>query len=260
MYPLLTAALFGSASGLGVHFVAQQFNHSVTRENVPKPWVIASPIVAAAAFFVAGPVGLLATPVPWLTNTAITHRKIRQRGDALTAELAPALQLIISQLRIGRNILGAITEVAPSIPDPLGPLLRDAVAGAQLGIPIDEELFGIARDEKNPHLEMVASAISIHSRLGGSLTDILQTVVDDIEEEDRLKRDIRSLTADGRLSAQILLAMPPAMLLVVSLMSPGYASPLVTDPLGRALSGLALVLAIIGVLWLRTLSSEEESY
>ena len=220
----------------------------------------ATPVVLVVAVLAAGPVGVIAAPTPWLVDEVVRRRRIRQRNDNLTSTLGPALQLMIGQLRIGRNIVGAIAEVSESVPAPLGPLLQDAVAAAHLGTPIDEELMRIAREENNNHLEIVASAIGIHNRMGGSLKDILQSVVDDIEEEDKLRRDIRSLTADGRLSAQILLAMPPVMLLFVSLMSPGYASPLINDPLGRLMTVIAILLAIAGVQWLRVLSSQQSKY
>jgi tight adherence protein B len=222
--------------------------------------MLATPFVALVSVYIAGPVGLLLSPVPFAINTTLRKRQTRIRSEFVTTELAPALQLIIGQLRIGRNIVGAISEVAGSIPSPLGDLLNEAVANARLGTPIDIDLMRIAREEHNPHLEIVASAIGVQAKLGGSLTDILQTVVEDIEEEDRLRRDIRSLTADGRMSAQILLAMPPAMLIFVSIMSPGYAGPLISDPLGRIMSAAALCLAIVGVQWLRVLSTEQAKY
>lgn len=255
--PVVAALLIGSASGLTTYQMSPRRSTKSTDFRKIKTWQWATPVATLMAFFTAGPAGLVVAPVPWLVDTAWRRRSDRIRADALTSELGPALQLVIGQLRIGRNIVGAISEVSQAVPPPLGPIFRDAVANAQLGVPIDEELMRIAQQEANRHLEIVASAVGIQAKLGGSLTDILQAVVEDIEEEDRLRRDIRSLTADGRMSAQILLAMPPAMLLFVSFMSPGYAAPLLNDPLGRVMSVAAVVLAAVGVQWLRVLSSEQ---
>ena len=71
-------------------------------------------------------------------------------------------------------------------------------------------------------------------------------VVETIEEEDRLRRDIKSLTADGRLSAKVLLAMPPAMLAIISVLSPGYATPLANTSFGRMLAMVGVVLGLVG--------------
>lgn len=254
---VLAALLLGSATGVGAHALSPLRRSDTSGIPHIKPWHWITPVATLLAFLAAGPAGVIVAPAPWLVDTAWRRRSDRMRADALASELGPALQLVIGQLRIGRNIVGAISEVAQAVPPPLGQVFRDAVANAQLGVPIDEELMRIAKEEKNRHLEIVASAIGIQAKLGGSLTDILQAVVEDIEEEDRLRRDIRSLTADGRMSAQILLAMPPAMLLFVSFMSPGYAAPLLDEPLGRVMSITAVVLAAVGVQWLRVLSSEQ---
>lgn len=115
----------------------------------------------------------------------------------------------------------------------------------------------VADREENRHLAIVASALVLHGRHGGSLVEILETVIETVEEEDRLRRDLRSVTADGRLSAAVLLAMPPVVLVFVSAMSPGYAAPLVTSPLGIAMSTTAAVLGVIGWRWLHRLGNPE---
>jgi tight adherence protein B len=115
----------------------------------------------------------------------------------------------------------------------------------------------ISQDEGNRHLGVVASAIGLQAKHGGSLVEILEAVYTTIEEEDRLRRDIQTLTADNRISAKVLLALPPATLIVVSLLNPGYASPLITDPLGQRMSIAGVALAFVGWRWLQRLSNPE---
>lgn len=211
-------------------------------------------------------VGLLAPPVrtahrrgtiwtsrwkPW------QKRKAQLRADLISSELAPALQLVVGQLRVGRGVVAAMAEVAETVPDPLSEILHEVVAEVRVGTPIEDVLSRVATREGERHLGVVASAIGLHSRHGGSLVEILESVIETIEEEDRLHRDIRSLTADARLSAMVLLAMPPVMLVFVSVFSPGYASPLVNDPLGRAMSVSGVVLALVGWRWLRHLGDPQ---
>lgn len=185
------------------------------------------------------------------------HRSRRARADKISEELAPALQLVIGHLRIGRNFVSALTEVAETVPEPLHSVLQEVITESRLGVPVEEVLERVADREGERHLSIVASALGLQARLGGSLTEILATVVETIEEEDRLRRDIRSLTADSRLSAQVLLAMPPAMLIIISLISPGYAEPLLSDPLGRLMSAFAVMAGLVGWRWLRSLSSPD---
>ncbi len=184
-------------------------------------------------------------------------RTERARSSAIEDQLAPALQLIVGNLRVGRNVVASFSEVAEAVPEPLGGLLREVVAEAKLGTPAGEVLMTVAERESNRHLAIVASALVLHGRHGGSLVEILETVIETVEEEDRLRRDLRSVTADGRLSAVVLLAMPPVVLVFVSAMSPGYAAPLVTTPLGIAMSGTAAVLGAVGWRWLHRLGNPE---
>lgn len=199
------------------------------------------------------PTGILAK-LAWRVRS---WRSADSRRELIASELAPALQLVIGQLRIGRNVVASIAEVADSVPDPLGSIFRDVVSEARLGTPIDEVLGECARRENDRHLGVVASAIGLQARHGGSLVDILGTVVETIEEEDRLRRDIKSVTADGRLSAIVLMGMPPVMLLLVSVFSPGYAAPLVNDPIGRIMALVGLFLGAVGWKWLRVLASPQ---
>ncbi len=212
-------------------------------------------VIGVLGLVALGPAGVLAGAVPIMGWRSWEARRERKRGELLADQLAPALQLIVGHLRIGRNVMAAMSEVADDTPAPLGDLLHEVVAEVRLGSAVDEVLQAVADRENDRHLGVVASAIGLQSRHGGSLVEILETVVETIEEEDRLRRDIRSLTADGRLSAQVLLAMPPAMLLIVSVLSPGYAAPLFEHPTGRAMSMAGVVLGLVGWRWLRSLGT-----
>lgn len=202
-----------------------------------------------------GATGALAGVVPVMGWRSWNARRARKRREQLADQLAPALQLVVGHLRIGRNVMAALSEVAEDTPAPLGELLRDVVSEVRLGGAVEEVLQDLAEREQDRHLGVVASAIGLQSRHGGSLVEILETVVETIEEEDRLRRDIRSLTADGRLSATVLLAMPPAMFVIVSLLSPGYTAPLFETPLGRGMSMAGLFLGFVGWRWLRSLGT-----
>lgn len=209
----------------------------------------------------------LAGVVPFTNATArsmpidlphpLRERHRRRENLVLSSQLAPALELIIGHLRIGRNITAAMAEVTDSLDDPLRTILMDAVEEARLGTPLSDTLLHVADRYDNRHLGVVASAIGLQARHGGSLVEILDSVHNTIEEEDRLQRDIQTLTADNRLSAKVLLSLPPIVLIVVSLLNPGYASPLLTDPLGQRMTVAGSVLAFVGWRWLRRLASPE---
>lgn len=187
---------------------------------------------------------------------AIAARGRREaRSREIADELAPALQLMVGNLKIGRDVLSSFAEVAETANGPLHDVFADVLAQTQLGAPLGDVLQNRADEEHERHLAIVASAFSLHAHHGGSLVEIMEAVIETIEEEDKVRRDVRSITADGRLSAIVLLAMPPAVLLFVSALNPGYAAPLVTDPLGRTFSVVGVFLGITGWQWLRRLGN-----
>ena len=241
----LTASLaFGAAAALGTVQVRTMLTHRRASRRMREMAGLVAPRDRAA-------------PLQLRRPRPLQARRERRRNQLLSSQLAPALELIIGHLRIGRNVGSAIAEVSDSLAEPLRSIFVDAVEESRLGTPLGDALEQTARRHGSRHLAVVASAIGLQARHGGSLVEILDAVHTTIEEEDRLQRDIRTLTADNRLSARVLLALPPIVLVVVSLLNPGYAAPLLTDPLGRQMSAAGVVLALVGWRWLRRLAAPE---
>jgi tight adherence protein B len=242
---LVVGAIFGAAGALLIWMMLRTLRQrAVVRRSRQQVGLQAAP----------GPQQRVRSMRPWGESLPWRKRAIRRRHEAIARDLGPALMLVVGQLQVGRGVLAAITEVANATPPPLGQILNDAVSEARLGTPLEVVFSEMATRENEPHLEILASALGLHARHGGSIVEIMQILVETIDEEESLQRDIRSLTADGRLSARVLLAMPPISVGMISLMSPGYAAPLITEPLGRALTVLALCLGLFGWRWLAYLS------
>ena len=213
--------------------------------------------ISIVATLMIGPVGIFLGVIPALVARSLNKRSARKRQRALNDALAPALQRIVDQLHVGRTMSAAIEASIEHASDPLDGVFRRVISDNNVGIPIDVSLTTIAAEERNQHLDIVASALALHAQHGGSLTDILVAVLESIEEEDRLRRDLLTLTADARLSANVLLAMPIGALVITSLLSPGYATPLIESSTGRFMSVSGAVLGMLGVLWLRHLAQPE---
>ena len=213
--------------------------------------------ISIVATLMIGPVGIFLGVIPALVARSLNKRSARKRQRALNDALAPALQRIVDQLHVGRTMSAAIEASIEHASDSLDGVFRRVISDNNVGIPIDVSLTTIAAEERNQHLDIVASALALHAQNGGSLTDILVAVLESIEEEDRLRRDLLTLTADARLSANVLLAMPIGALVITSLLSPGYATPLIESSAGRFMSVSGAVLGMLGVLWLRHLAQPE---
>ena len=214
-------------------------------------------VLAVIAIAVLGPLGILLGVAPVVGDSMMKKRAAQQRSAALAAGLAPALQLLVDNLRVGRDLVSALAEVSESADEPVASLFGTVVSEVRLGARVDAAFAEVADSEGDRHLSVVASAVGLNIEFGGNLVEILGSVIESLEEEDRLRRDIDSLTADGRLSSTVLLALPVLTLIVVSVLSPGYAAPLLNEPAGRLMSGGGVVLGGVGWMWLRALSNPE---
>ena len=279
MNVITAAVLFGAAAALGLVGVRRlSLDRTIRRRSLeqiglrdprvrrPRPRSVdrrtatlvgVGALISIVAAFTFGPLALILGAAPIIIDSVLTKRSARQRSAALAAGLAPALQLLVDNLRVGRDLVSGLAEVSESADEPVATLFATVVSEVRLGARVDTAFTAIADAEGDRHLAVVASAIGLNIEFGGNLVEILGSVIESLEEEDRLRRDIDSLTADGRLSSTVLLALPVLTLIVVSVLSPGYAAPLIDDPMGRLMAGAGVVLGAVGWMWLRALSNSE---
>ncbi len=96
-------------------------------------------------------------------------------------------------------------------------------------------------------------AIEIQREVGGNLSEVLQTVADTMVARNRLRGEVRALTAEGRISAIVLVLIPVALFAFLFVTNPNFLEPLLTNPIGVAALVIAGLLMIVGVFWLRRL-------
>ena len=246
-----------SLEQLGLRAPVERKLHPALRDRRLLALIGVGLLVSIASAMLFGPLGLFLGAAPVVVDSLMTRRAARQRSAALSAGLAPALQLLVDNLRVGRDLVSALAEVAESADEPVATLFSTVVSEVRLGARVDVAFATVADAEGDRHLSVVASAVGLNIEFGGNLVEILGSVIESLEEEDRLRRDIASLTADGRLSSMVLLALPVLTLIVVSVLSPGYAAPLIDDPFGRLMSASGVILGLVGWIWLRALSNPE---
>jgi len=177
--------------------------------------------------------------------------KIRKRRAAFSAQLGDTLQLIGGGIRAGYGLMQSIDSVANEAVPPTCEEFRRLVAEVNLGRDTMESLHAMARRVESEDFEWVVEAIEIHREVGGDLADILDTAATTIRDRDQIRRRIKTLSAEGRMSAGILLALPFLVGIAVAITNPGYLAELTTSGVGLAMITVGLVLMVLGALWMR---------
>lgn len=193
--------------------------------------------VLGLAIGVAGPLGYLII-------------KESRRAGAFLDQLPDTLHLLAGSLSVGHSLPQAMDAVVREERMPMSVEFNRALVETRLGMPAEDALDGIATRMDSQDFAWVVMAIRIQREVGGNLAEILTTVAATIRERQRLRRQVRGLSAEGRLSAWILGVLPPLFATYLVLVRPDYIRPLFTDPIGIALLAVMLVTMTIGVIWL----------
>jgi tight adherence protein B len=166
-------------------------------------------------------------------------------------QLPDTLTLLSTSLRAGYSLLQAIEAVAAEAPEPTSREFSRAVTEARLGRTVSDSLQGIAERTQSQDFEWATMAIEIQREVGGNLAEVLQTVADTMLARNRLKGEIRALTAEGRISAFVLGSLPFALGIFLWFTNRDYLMPLIESPMGRIAIVAGVLLMAGGIFWLK---------
>lgn len=166
-------------------------------------------------------------------------------------QLPDTLTLLSTSLRAGYSLLQAIEAVAAEAPDPTAREFSRAVSEARLGRTVSDSLQGIADRTQSQDFEWAVMAIEIQREVGGNLAEVLQTVAETMMSRNRLKGEIRALTAEGRISAIVLGSLPFALGIFLWFNNRDYLMPLLDATVGRLAIGAGVLLMAGGIFWLK---------
>jgi tight adherence protein B len=183
--------------------------------------------------------------------TIVLRSSLNRRGDKMREQLPDVLTIMASSLRAGHSFLQALDTVAREIPAPANVEFQRLVAEIRLGRPADDALEALADRVGSPDFRWAVLAVNIQREVGGNLAEILDNVSDTLRERATMRRQIGVLTAEGRLSAWVLAILPFAIALYMLAVNPEYISLLFTTQVGLFMLGVAGVLMVLGILWMR---------
>ena len=199
------------------------------------------------------PLGVLAGAGVAMAPYSMLKSRQQKRRRMLSLQLPDALDMLSSSLRSGFALLRAMQVIRSQMHPPIAEEFGRVVDEVQYGIPVDEALDNLVLRTGNYDLELIVAAVQTQLAVGGNLAEIFGNIAEMIRERVRLLGELSAASAEGRLSAGILMAMPFAMALMVSVMNPGYLTPLFHQKLGLILVGVGVALMVVGGLVMRKL-------
>lgn len=166
--------------------------------------------------------GLIGIALAVVLGNVYLDRRITKRRKLFEAQFPEALSLIASSLSAGHTFLRAIQMMCEESEPPLSEEFSRVVNETQLGDPVVDALERMAQRLDVRDVEWVVQAIRIQQTVGGKLADLLHTLADFIRAREEIRREVDVLTAEGRISAWVLGALPVFLLVAISVMNPGY--------------------------------------
>jgi tight adherence protein B len=177
-----------------------------------------------------------------------------RRQAKFEEQLPSTLQLLAGALQAGHSLQQAVDTVVHEAGDPIASEFQRVLTEARLGRPLEEAFEAMARRTRSVDFEWTVMAIRLQRQVGGNLAEVLSTVSQTIRDRYSLKRQIRALSAEGRLSSVILSVLPVLLFMALLIFNPVFLKPLYTTQLGLMMLAGSAVLMIFGVFWLKKIT------
>ncbi|MHB0977398.1 MAG: type II secretion system F family protein [Candidatus Aquicultorales bacterium] len=207
---------------------------------------------ALLGFVVGGPLGMwLFVVVAGILPVAGMIRLKNQRERRFHDQLPDTLSLIAGALKAGYSFLQAVDMTVRETAPPMSLEFKRVLTEARLGLPVEQALENMAKRVESSTFDWTVMAVKTQREVGGNLAEILEILAETIRERDRVGRQIKVLTAEGRLSAIILFLLPFAVSSVLWVINPGYLGLLFSHSLGIAMLAMSALMLAVGGVWLR---------
>ncbi len=174
----------------------------------------------------------------------------KRRQKKFQSMLPDVLQLLSSTLKAGYSLTQGFEAVSQEVQEPAGKEFRRIVVEARLGREFADALSDSAERMKSDDFKWAVMAIGIQREVGGNLAELLLTVADTMVQRERLRRDVKALTAEGRMSAYILGVLPIGVGLMMYSLNKAYIQTLFDKSIGHVLLGIAGFMMVGGFAWM----------
>jgi tight adherence protein B len=189
----------------------------------------------------------LGIAVPTVYLNVLQKRRITQ----FNKQIPDALSLMSSSLRTGYSFQRAMQMVSDEMANPISEEFKRTLDETNVGVSLEVALQHLLMRVQSYDLELVVTAVMIQQQIGGNLAEVLDNIANTIRERVRVEGEVAALTAEGKMSGIVLVGLPFLMAFILTIMNPGYLSPLGSESFGRALVFLGLCLQFLGAVIIR---------
>ena len=174
--------------------------------------------------------------------------RIERRSSSFTNQLGDCLMMVANALRAGFSFLQAMEMISKEMEPPISDEFKHVMRDIGLGATTERALDDMDKRVGSPDFSLVVTAVLIQQQVGGDLAQILDTISETIQDRIRMRREIKTLTTQGRMSGWILILTPIAFALFMTASNPNYLDPLLHNPIGQAILVVTIALEIIGAI------------
>lgn len=217
--------------------------------------VLAGVLMLLGSGFVVGVV--LGMVLGWVGTMLFVTIKISRRRAAFADQLPDALQLVAGSLESGFSLAQALDAVVREDTQPIAGEFSRALAETRLGVELENALLRTALRMESEDLKWIVMAIRIQREVGGNLAEVLRNTVTTMRERAQTRRQVRALSAEGRLSAYVLLGLPFAMAGYFFVVRAEYMRPLYTTGMGLVMLAGSVIVMVLGSFWMSRLVKVE---
>ena len=212
---------------------------------------VASILVGAFGALVTHPIlgVLLGAATPFLVKVGLSVLRDKRRAR-FEAQLTDTIQMLIGGLRVGHSVLRSVEAAAQEADAPTSEEFSRIVNETRIGKDARQVFEDVASRMDSEDFRWIAQAIQINREVGGDLAEVLEQVAGTIRERSEIKGQIRSLSAEGKMSAYVLMAMPVGVAVILGFINPGYLNVFVEHPIGLVMLVGGLLLFATGGFWM----------
>ncbi len=205
----------------------------------------ASVVVRGALAAFGGALAGLVAPV------LLVRAKRAARLRRFEEQFPEALDLMSRAVRAGHALTTGLKMVADELGEPVGPEFRKTFDEQNFGLPLKDALSNLAERVPIMDVRFFATAVLIQRETGGNLAEILDNLAHVVRERFKIRRQVRVYTAHGRLTGYVLLALPAALAVALSFINPDHMNLLFRERMGQTMIGGAILMQVLGYLWIR---------